>query len=289
MPLLVALIWAVLTVALCAATIWLTKQNRALKRTLEEVRSRVLNNLISPAYLSHEVRTPLTVISSASELLADEETSGELNDTQRRFVETIRTNSASTIALAEDYLVLFTLEKSLAPLQLERCALRATMREAVHEFRLMRPSDTRLDNHGAPIYVNADARLLKQAIWNLLTNAVRHGGADVLIDVRVSAQDGIALLQIEDNGVGMQQFPTDSELALVTSEPDSVPVPNAGSGIGMNVVRRIAAAHRGTLLVDSTVGRGTRILMQLPEWGSGVDLTDERQARGGTKANGLSS
>lgn len=289
MPLIVALIWVVITLALSVVTVWLLKQNRALKTNLDEVRSRVLNNLISPAYLSHEVRTPLTVINSASELLADEETSGELNDIQRRFVETIRTNAASTIALAEDYLVLFTLEKSLAHLHLERCELRAVMREAIHEFRLMRPSDTRLDNHGAPIYVSADVRLLKQAVWNLLTNAVRHGGTDVLIDVRVSAQDGISLLQIEDNGVGMQQFPTDSELALVTSEPDSVSIPNAGSGIGMNVVRRIAAAHRGTLLVDSTVGRGTRILMQLPEWGSGMELADERQACEGTKADGVSS
>lgn len=277
------------TVALAVVAGWLYRRNRQLQRTLEEVRSRVLDNLISPAYLSHEVRTPLTVISSASELLADEETSGKLNDTQRRFVETIRTNSVSTIALAEDYLVLFTLEKSLAHLHLERCELRGVMREAVHEFRLMRPSDTRLDNHGAPIYVNADARLLKQAIWNLLTNAVRHGGADVLIDVRVSAQDGIALVQIEDNGAGINRFPSQQDLTLVTSEPDSIPVPNAGSGIGMNVVRRIAAAHRGTLLVDSTVGRGTRILMQLPEWGSQVDLTDERQPHGGAAPDGTGS
>lgn len=264
---------------------------RGAQASLSTLRSRVLTNLISPAYLSHEIRTPLTVIHSCAELLADEGVTGTLNSNQRSFVDTIVTNAATTVTLAEDYLDLFTLERSLASLRLHRSELREVMREAVQEFRLMRPSDTRLDNRGAPIYVDADERLLKQAVWNLLANAVRHGGSDVFIDVRVSAQDGIALIQIEDNGRGMvpagrvecafeaTSVQLLSRLELGVSEP-VLTVPHAGSGIGMNVVSRIVRAHRGRLLLDSTVGKGTRILIQIPTWGSELDLSTAQGAAG---------
>lgn len=242
------------------------------KRVNHEMRTRVLNNLISPAYLSHEIRTPLTVMKGASELLA-EESMGALNDVQRKFLDTITVNCATAIALAEDYLVLFSLEKTLADLRIDKLELRSSIRQAVHEFRLMHPEDVRLDNHGAPIYINGDQRLLKQALWNLLTNAFRHGGPGTTVDIRVSAQDGIALLQVEDNGRGIQ--PEEATIPDLLDDTD-IELPKSGSGIGMNIVKYIVAAHGGCLLVDTTVGKGTRILFQIPVYGSNLDLSKPR-------------
>lgn len=262
----------VLGVALCMTALsaaYFAMRWRQEKRKNHNLRSRVLNNLISPAYLSHEIRTPLTVMKGASELL-EEDSMGSLNETQRKFLHTITTNCATAIALAEDYLVLFSLEKTLADLRVEKTELRHAIRQAIQEFRLMHPSDVRLDNHGAPIYLDADLRLLKQALWNLVTNALRHGGPGTTVDVRVSAQDGIALLQVEDNGRGMQpESPPFPELA---ADAD-IELPKSGSGIGMNIVKCIAAAHRGRLIIDTTVGKGTRILIQIPEYGSDLDLS----------------
>lgn len=267
-----SLLLIILGVALCMtalSTAYFAMRWRQERRKNQNLRSRVLNNLISPAYLSHEIRTPLTVMKGASELL-EEDSMGSLNETQRKFLHTITTNCATAIALAEDYLVLFSLEKTLADLRVEKTELRHAIRQAIQEFRLMHPSDVRLDNHGAPIYLDADLRLLKQALWNLVTNALRHGGPGTTVDVRVSAQDGIALLQVEDNGRGMQ--PESPSFPELTADAD-IELPKSGSGIGMNIVKCIAAAHRGRLIIDTTVGKGTRILIQIPEYGSDLDLS----------------
>lgn len=245
---------------------WWTYRQLSRERSRNDVlQQRVLTNLVSPAYLSHEIRTPLTVIKGAAEILTDGDL-GPISPAQRQFLETIAENSATACALAEDFLVLFSMEKSLAQLHLVKTDVRQLMREAVHEFRIMHACDIRLNNHGAPVFVDADPRMLKQVVWNLLTNSVRHGGEGTHIVMRVSADDGIALIVVEDTGIGL--------LSSAAADDDPVRVsvgdlPQSGSGIGMKVVEHIISAHRGTLVVDATLGFGTQVYIQLPVRGLG--------------------
>ncbi|WP_216386735.1 sensor histidine kinase [Arcanobacterium phocae] len=236
------------------------------KRRNDVLQQRVLSNLVSPAYLSHEIRTPLTVIKGASEILTTGDL-GPISSVQRQFLNTIAENSATACALAEDFLVLFRMEKSLATLNLINVDLRQLIREAVHEFRIMHPCDIRLDNHGAPTFVDADPRMLKQVVWNLLTNSIRHGGEGTQVHIRVSADDGIALVVVEDNGKGIMARTVLPQISSTDTQTHS-DLPQAGSGIGMKVVEHIIAAHRGRLIVDTVLGCGTQVLVQLPIHGT---------------------
>ncbi|QRV02750.1 HAMP domain-containing histidine kinase [Arcanobacterium phocisimile] len=251
-----------------SAVMWLWTY-RLLRKTRQQnatLQQRVLSNLVSPAYLSHEIRTPLTVIKGASEILTTGDL-GPISSVQRQFLNTIAENSATACALAEDFLVLFRMEKSLATVDLVKIDLRQLIREAVHEFRIMHPCDIRLDNHGAPIFVEADPRMLKQVVWNLLTNSIRHGGKNVQTFIRVSSDDGIALVVVEDNGKGITARPSSPQASPSALEVHD-DLPQAGSGIGMKVVDHIIAAHRGRLIIDTVLGSGTQVLIQLPIHGT---------------------
>lgn len=113
--------------------------------------------------------------------------------------------------------------------------------------------------------MDADPRMLKQVVWNLLTNSVRHGGEGTHIVMRVSADDGIALIVVEDTGIGLLSSAADDDPVRVSVGD----LPQSGSGIGMKVVEHIISAHRGTLVVDATLGFGTQVYIQLPVRGLG--------------------
>ncbi|PID98620.1 MAG: hypothetical protein CSA83_00280 [Actinomycetales bacterium] len=266
---------SLVAVVICLVLIsYLGVQLIRVRRQNQELRERVINNLLSPAYLSHEIRTPLTVIKGAAEIL-DSDDLGEVTEVQKKFIKTITQNSTAAIALAEDFLVLFKLEKYLSSLQIKKEELRCLVQETVYEFRIMHEGDIQLNNHGAPIFVNADGRLFRQVIWNLLTNSLCHGGPGTHIYIQVSAQDGIALIEVNDTGVGFKKnsFLNNLDLEIVPPEVDD-DIPKAGSGIGMTVIERILQAHKSRFLIDTSVGAGARILIEMPLRGSNLDLSN---------------
>lgn len=268
------LVYVALLTAACGMWMRASLALRAERRRNALIHKQAIAPLVSPAYLSHEIRTPLTVIRGAAEILTTGNF-GPTTPTQRQFLQTIADNSAAACSLAEDFLVLFSMEKALGHLHFTRVELRELIHEAVHEFRIMHASDIRLNNHGAPIYVHIDARMIKQVLWNLLTNALRHGGEGTQVDIRVSSDNDIALIVVDDNGEGFgahspTTLPPSSNSAASTSE---TALPRSGSGIGMHVVERVMRGHRGRVLIDTTLGYGTQVYLQLPVDGSSIDLS----------------
>lgn len=255
--------------------VWLAWRNERMASA--RLRRQIIESSLSPAYLSHEIRTPLTIIRASAEILATTEADG-LTAAQLRFAQTIADNATAACTLADEFLVLFNMEKSLAHLELRKVELRAMMRQAISDFRIMYPADIRLDNHGAPIFIQADERMMKQVIWNLLTNAVRHGGEDPRITVRVTSNDGVALVVVGDSGTGFAHSPSE-QLPLPdvgTPLADNVDgLPKSGSGIGVTVVRRTVEAHGGTLTIDTSQKVGAQIYIQLPIHGNSLQRSDE--------------
>lgn len=209
--------------------------------------------------LSHEIRTPLTLVKGAAELLA-EETPGPLNDRQRRFVDTILDNSTQMIAMAEDLLTAARLEARLFELHLERTDLRALVRSTVREMRRLHGANVLLDSRGAPLWLDLDRNLVRQALWNLVNNAARHSGAGVTITVRVTVGDDDVLVSVADDGPGM-----------TPAERDGLFLPfvvgggaGRGTGLGMMITKEIVELHGGRVFVDTATRVGTIILLTLP-------------------------
>ncbi len=208
--------------------------------------------------LSHEVRTPLALVSGACELL-EHETVGVLNERQRALVETISVTSSEMIQLAEDLLADVRIDAQLFTLHLENADVRRIALDVVTDLRRLYPGRITLSARGAPPRIQGDPALLRQALINLVTNAVRHSGDDSQVQVTVRKADQGVLIVVSDDGGGMTGAQK-RDLFRRTLDGKSV----SGHGLGMLITKRIIELHGGTCLVDTISERGTAVLASLP-------------------------
>ena len=241
------------------------------------------------ANMSHELRTPLNSIIGCSEMLKDG-VLGALEAKQHGFVTDIFDAGSHLLSLINDILDLSKVEAGM--LQLEAGAvdvaalLRAStlvVREkaATHRIRLDTPLDPALGT------MLADERKLKQIVYNLLSNAVKftpEGGA-VTLRARRCARAEVALdetlpgrlialppgddgeflaITVEDNGVGIAEEHLPKLFVPFMQVDSSVARRQAGTGLGLSLVRRLAELHGGTVGVASRPGAGSRFCVWLP-------------------------
>ena len=256
----VALCSVVLALIVCA--VLLARSQCSLQRTREELaRLRAFHEeqMRRPNVLSHELRTPLTVVRGAAELLLDE-SAGPLNPDQKRFVQTIAENSNQVIEMASDLLAEASLELDLFNLRLEWTEMRQLVRRCVAQLRRVHTASIRMDNHGAPLRMQVDPRLMGQAVTNVVNNAARHAGEGVSILVRVTESDETVTVSVSDDGTGMP--PQDRALLFTPFATGGSRRP--GTGLGMMITQRIVELHGGRILVDTISRKGTTVFLTLP-------------------------
>lgn len=240
----------------------LVRAQRDLKRVLaEKERLRQLHQdyIAGPAVLSHELRTPLTVVRGAAELLADG-SAGPMNEMQLKFAKTIAENSNQVIEMAEDMLAEIRMESDLFNLRLKRVEMRELVRHNVAQLRRFHSAPIRLENHGAPIHMSVDPRLMGQAIANVINNAARHAGDGVSILVSVQDSDEDVTIAVVDDGRGMT--PEEKERLFIPFDTGGSLRP--GTGLGMMLTQKILRLHGGTILVDTIASKGTTFYLTIP-------------------------
>jgi len=112
--------------------------------------------------------------------------------------------------------------------------------------------------------VKADRDALKQAILNLLTNAMKYSGDSRRIDVRLDRVNGHACIHVEDQGVGIapDEQTRVFERFYRSASPENRHIP--GAGLGLTIVAHIAQAHGGHVEVHSSLGHGSAFTIYLP-------------------------
>jgi PAS domain S-box-containing protein len=226
------------------------------------------------ATVSHDLRAPLTFMRGYAAMLP---TVGELNRQQREYVERILQGVGQMSNLVDDLLDLGRIEAGVG-LEREPCHLGAIMAEAVDSIRARATSkgiDLRvepmsgsgLDRERAAI-VSGDAALLRQAITNLLDNAVKYTprGGEVGIGLSMRTERGRwqAIVRVSDTGIGIA--PEDQvrlfEKFYRVKRRDAPGV--SGTGLGLSIVKSIVERHGGEVRVDSELNRGSSFYIILP-------------------------
>ena len=203
--------------------------------------------------LAHEIRTPLSVLRAGTEMLARHAGS---DPRQVEVTEMLQSEVARLARLVDDLLV-FGRPAPPAPRPTE-------LREVVEgALRVLRADgaetgvDLRLEE-GESVPLVADPDQLRQVVVNLATNGMRACPEGGSVTVRVGSDDGRAVLEVEDTGVGI---PPDrlEEIwrPLVTTH-------RSGNGLGLPIVRQLVEAHGGEVQVRSAPGEGTRMRVVLP-------------------------
>ena len=224
------------------------------------------------ASVSHELRTPLAVIGSAAENLRD----GTVDDGDRvrEYGDMIHAESKRLTAMVDDVLRLAAGQDLRENLRLEPMDVRDVVEAAIDSFQqeLRARGGTletvvRAEIDGPPM-VMADAEALRQAVENVVGNAIKYGGDPPAVTVRISrvtsAGGADVLIAVEDRGLGI---PAD-ELSQVFEpffrgrEPMKRQI--RGTGLGLSLVTRIMKAHGGSVSAESTPGQGSRFVLRLP-------------------------
>ena len=209
--------------------------------------------------LSHELRTPLTAIRGyASSLMAPDVRWDA--ESERRFLETIATESARLGVLVEDLLDFSAIESGVMRLTRDWCEL-ALVADAAASCLPPGQADAvevRCGDDLPPVFADHDR--LEQVLLNLLTNAIRHNppGTQVTLSVIPQPPDAVEI-RVSDNGLGLP-----AELAEAPFEPSQGRRSRtAGAGLGLSITRGIVEAHGGNIELVTTEP-GTHFRIRLP-------------------------
>ncbi len=187
---------------------------------------------------AHELRSPLTTITSVAQVARDERDEGRMNEA----LETIVKTAMDASAVVSD---LLTLARAPGPglLQREPVDLAAIARSCAREFdERMRAGSLELDVSAEPAIVNGDARRLRELLRNLLENALKHASSRIVVSTGV--EDGRAFVRVTDDGAGVAP---DLRSRLFERFVSGV---QGGSGLGLAIAQWVARAHEGTLALD---------------------------------------
>jgi two-component system OmpR family sensor kinase len=217
---------------------------------------------------SHELRTPLTSIRGYAELFrrGASQHPDDLETAMRRIEE----EGARMGVLVDDLLLLARLDQGRplerAPVDLVRIAA-----DAVGDARAADPDRpvTLVGDDGGrdSITVEGDEVRLRQVTANLLANARQHTPPGTPVRVRVSEEDGRAVLEVADDGPGLQPDEAAHVFERFYRADPSRARASGGTGLGLSIVAAIAEAHGGTASVDSTPGQGATFRVELPTAG----------------------
>jgi two-component system phosphate regulon sensor histidine kinase PhoR len=214
------------------------------------------------ANVSHEIRTPVTVIGGFAETML----TLDLDDTARRdYLQMILKQSQTMQRLVDDLLTLSSLESSNNPPTEERVEL--------HELALSLTAEARALSQGRhaievrfeqPVAVQACAGEIESALRNLLTNAVRYTPEGGTIGVEWRIHQGNGELTVRDTGIGIaaEHLPRLSERFYRVDRGRSRET--GGTGLGLAIVKHIMTHHGGRLLINSRIGVGSAFTLSFP-------------------------
>jgi signal transduction histidine kinase len=235
----------------------LIERNEALE-TADRLKSEFIANI------SYELRTPLNAIIGFAEVL-EHQFFGALNERQVEYSHAIVQSSQQLIALINDILDLASIEAGYLQLDLQPTSVNPLLesiytlgRERAHS----RSIDLRLDCDENAGELMADGRRLRQALFNLLSNALKFTKEGGVVTISAKRESTEMLLEVADTGIGIPE--ADRERVFGRFERGSREQRHSGAGLGLSLVKSLIELHGGRVELDSQVGGGTRVICHVP-------------------------
>ena len=243
--------------------------NHQLERRTRELQVALSARNRFYAAMSHELRTPINAVMGYNDLLLAE-VWGPLNEKQELAVERSQRAARHLRELVNDVLDISRLESGRTELQTEEVRLPELVRDLFDTLRPLTES-ARTELHlvtseGIPA-VQTDPRRLRQILMNLLSNAIKFGeGSPVWVQLSVGRGGGV-VLEVTDGGPGIAEEDQSRiwDEFVQLGRGDNLAGASEGTGLGLPIARRLAAALGGTLDATSTVGVGTTFRLMLPQ------------------------
>jgi two-component system phosphate regulon sensor histidine kinase PhoR len=226
------------------------------RRRLETIRRDFVANV------SHELKTPLTVIGGFAETLRDPDLPPE---DRRRFLETIEANTRRMQRIVDDLLDLSRYESGSWVPNIVSNDLAGIVNDtftAVHRAAETKHLILTFDGDGRR--VDADPTALRQIVGNLVENAVRHTSRGSVSVRAEAAPNGGTVVQVSDTGSGIPVEHLDRIFERFYRVDTARSRDEGGTGLGLAIVRHLVEAHGGSVRAQSVVGQGTTVSVHFP-------------------------
>jgi signal transduction histidine kinase len=235
--------------------------------------SNSANTLNLAAAVSHEMRTPLHVAHNYLNLLKQGKV-GAVSSEQAECLENISVSLSQMKNLLEDILCLGQMQNGQFQLHLEEIELKQLVATTVEQLRVIASAAAisleTLNLSGDPYLVEVAPSRLQQCLYNLLTNAIKFSPVGSRVTVSLDEQVAHYCITVADEGLGISKETLNQIFQPYFQVRKNNPAFKNGYGLGLSITQQLVEQHGGRLLVESTLGVGSRFTIVLPRFAGGA-------------------
>lgn len=235
----------------------LARKSAALERVSAE-KSRLA------AIAAHDLRNPLTVIASYTDLLRMD---GTFEGDHALYLEEISRSAKFMMELIEEMLDASRLESGHIDLELQKTDLVSVVRHAatINRMRADRKQiEIEFEADVERVFIRADQVKLRQIINNLVVNAIKFSTARTTVTIRVRGESARAILEVADQGIGIPVEKLDSIFEPFETLGSRGTAGEKSTGLGLAIVRQLADLHGASVEVESEPNRGSLFRVVFP-------------------------
>ena len=217
--------------------------------------------------INHELKTPLVPIKGYTDMLLFPKIMGDLNEKQKKAINSISYNVGKLELLISDILDVYKLDMGKLNLSKKDVDVNQLITSNMLEFKpLAGQKNTKIDadiQYSGVVY--CDRRRIDQVITNMIKNAIDFVPADTgKIMLRVSKKGNQIIFSVEDNGIGIPPNKIDSLFKKFYQIDTSMTRKHGGTGLGLAISKGIVEAHGGEMWVDKEYVDGAKFIFTLP-------------------------
>ncbi|MCI9614995.1 MAG: HAMP domain-containing histidine kinase [Dorea sp.] len=245
----------------------INKTSEILQMQAEQLRKKETARANWIAGVSHDIRTPLSMIMGYAGQL---ETSKNLSEIERKKASVIVRQSSRMKDLINDLNLASKLEYNMQPLTMKQENAISIIRQVIVDFMNTNiddkfPIEWKTADTLSACYINADKDLLKRAVSNLIQNSINHNENGCVIYASVDDSNDTCKICIEDNGIGA----FDEQIDRLNHTPHymicDTNTAEQRHGLGLLIVKQIIEGHNGEIVIDHSEYGGFKVVLTIPK------------------------
>lgn len=233
-------------------------------KEIAESSNNAKNHLISN--ISHELRTPITVIMSSNQLL-QKNLEDDILYSNRKNLNIIKQNCYRLLKLTNNIIDIAKVEADcieLKPSMVNIVSFIEKIVESVVPYASIKDINIIFDTDNEDIIMSVDLDKIERILLNLISNAIKFSNENSNIYINIKKLEQKIIISVKDEGVGIEPKNLSKIFDKFTQIDETMIRKNEGSGIGLSIVKSFVELHEGKIDVTSSINNGSEFIIELP-------------------------